>query len=307
MTERNLLKDNIYTTYEKTKNFKKIFSLKKISNIGTLTAKVDKKKKIDPFKEILKSFIPEKDFGKIQVKKKINQLGYEANYNMEADYFIESLGIIFEFDGPDHYNNPFKIIRDERKYRELNSIKKKGKKVKIRIIRIPYYYQLSKDVAKFIFDDLIKYFSKDLENLPKEGFYRDKKYEKAISKVYKNIFTGKPAQNEIEIPACGLQKSERVPSEYTETGIEKILNDFKGTAIEPPKSIEHQYMWCLKYYIDDVKTYDNGDKNKRLILPTWHSQFMKKYEENISNRNDDYLQCIFTRNKESILRTAKIK
>ena len=45
---------------------------------------------------------------------------------MEADYFIESLGIIFEFDGPDHYNN-FKIIRDERKYRELNSIKKKVK------------------------------------------------------------------------------------------------------------------------------------------------------------------------------------
>ena len=54
-------------------------------------------------------------------------------------------------------------------------------------------------MAKFIFDDLIQYFSKDLENLPKEGFYRDKKYEKAISKVYKNIFTGKPAQNEIEI------------------------------------------------------------------------------------------------------------
>ena len=75
-----------------------------------------------------------------------------------------------------------------------------------------------------------------------------------------------------------------MPSEYTETGIEKILNDFKGTAIEPPKSIEHQYMWCLKYYIDDVKTYDNDHKNKRLILPTWHSQFMKKYEENISNR-----------------------
>ena len=50
-----------------------------------------------------------------------------------SDYFIESLGIIFEFDGPDHYNNPFKIIRDERKYRELNSIKKKGKKVMLNI------------------------------------------------------------------------------------------------------------------------------------------------------------------------------
>ena len=98
-----------------------------------------------------------------------------------------------------------------------------------------------------------------------------------------------------------------MPSKYTATVIEKILNYVKETSIEPPKSSEHQYMWCLKYYIDDVKTYDNDHKNKRLILPTWHSQFMKKYEENISNRNDDYLQCIFTRNKESILRTAKIK
>ena len=45
MTERNILKDNIFTTYEKTKNFKKIFLLKKIGNIGSLTAKVEKKKK----------------------------------------------------------------------------------------------------------------------------------------------------------------------------------------------------------------------------------------------------------------------
>ena len=143
--------------------------------------------------------------------------------------------------------------------------------------------------------------------MPKNGFYSDDKYKKAISKVYKNIFTGKPAQNEIEIQACGLQRSERVPSEYCEKGIEKILNDFEGLSIKPPKSIEHQYMWCLKYYIDDVKTYDNTHENKRLILPTWHSKFMEKYEENISNRSEEFLQCVFTRNKESILRTTKIE
>ena len=143
--------------------------------------------------------------------------------------------------------------------------------------------------------------------MPKNGFYSDDKYKKAISKVYKNIFTGKPAQNEIEIQACGLQRSERVPSEYCEKGIEKILNDFEGTSIKAPKSIEYQYMWCLKYYIDDVKTYDNAHENKRLILPTWHSKFMEKYEENISNRNEEFLQCVFTRNKESILRTTKIE
>ena len=303
MTERNRLKDNIFTTYDKTRNFKDIFLVKKNGEMGSLTAKVDK---IDPFKEILKSFIPEKSFGKIHVKKKITDLGYETDYNMEADYFIESLGIVFEFDGPDHYNNPFKMMRDLRKYRSLNSIKKKGGKVKIRVIRIPYYYQLTKDVAKFIFEDLIKFFSKELENLPKEGLYNDEKYKKAISKVYKNIFTGKPAQKELEIPACGLQRSERVPSEYCEKGIEKILDDFKGKSIKPPKSIEHQYMWALKYYVDDVKTYGNNSENQRLILPTWHTEFMKRYEENISNKEEEYLQCIFTRNKDSILRTKKI-
>ena len=304
MTERVLLKDNIFTTYEKTRNFKEIFLQKKKSNIGSLTAT---QKNSDPFKEIIKSFIPENDYGKILVKKKIRKLGYETENDIEPDFFIENLGIIFEFDGPDHYTNPFKIIRDERKYRGLNSIKKNGKTAKIRVIRIPYYYQLSKDVAKFIFNDLIKYFHNELENLPSGGFYTEEKYNKAISKVYKNIFTGKPVQNEIEIPACGLQRSERVPSEYCEKGIEKILNDFEGTSIKAPKSIEYQYMWCLKYYIDDVKTYDNTHENKRLILPTWHSKFMEKYEENISNRNEEYLQCVFTRNKESILRTTKIE
>ena len=301
-TERNRLKDNIFTTYEKTRNFKKIFQKKKMGNIGSLTAKVGK---IDPLKEILKAFIPNK-FGPILVKKKITSLGYETDYNMEADYFIEKLGLVFEFDGPDHYNNPFKMIRDERKYIALKSIKKNGKKVIIIIIRIPYYYQLTKDVAKFVFRDLVKYFRKDLKKLPKNGFYTDKRYTKAISKVYKNIFTGKTAKKEIEIPGCGLQRSERVPSEYCEKGIEKILNDFKKITIRPPKSIEHQYMWALKYYVDDVKTYKNNFQNQRLILPTWHTKFMERYKKNISNKKDEHLQCVFTRNKASILRTKKI-
>ena len=305
MTERNILKGNIFTTFDLIPNhiFKKIFLVDKKSKTGSLTAKVNK---IDPFKEILKSFIPEKEFGPILVQKKITDLGYEADYKMEADYFIEKLGIIFEFDGPDHYTNPFKMMRDELKYKSLNSIKKNGKKVKIRIVRIPYYFQLSKDVAKFIFEDLIKYFSKELENLPKDGFYNDEKYKKAISKVYKNIFTGKPAQSEIEIPACGLQRSERVPSEYCLKGIEKILDDFKGKVIEPPKSIEHQYMWALKYYLEDVKTYENISENQKLILPIWHTEFMNRYEENIANKKEEYLQCVFTRNKDSILKTKKI-
>ena len=125
---RNILKDNIYTTYEKTKNFTEIFGQKRKANINSLTAS---KKTEDPFKEILKLFIPEKDYGKILIKKTLRKIGYESDNNIEPDYFIESLGLIFEFDGPDHYNNPFKIIRDERNYRGLKSIKKMVKLQKL--------------------------------------------------------------------------------------------------------------------------------------------------------------------------------
>ena len=59
---RNILKDNIYTTYEKTRNFTEIFGQKKKATINSLTAT---KKTEDPFKEILKVFIPEKYYGKI--------------------------------------------------------------------------------------------------------------------------------------------------------------------------------------------------------------------------------------------------
>ena len=300
---RNILKDNIYTTYEKTKNFTEIFGQKRKANINSLTAS---KNTEDPFKEILKVFIPEKDYGKILIKKTLRKIGYESDNNIEPDYFIESLGLIFEFDGPDHYNNPFKIIRDERKYRGLKSIKKNGKSVKIRIIRIPYYFQLTKDVSKFVFKDLINHFSKELDTLPKEGFYSDEKFKNAIGKVYKNMFTGKPVTNELEVPACGLQRSERVPSEYCEKGIEKILNDFKGIEIKAPESIEHQYMWCLKYYIDDVMTYKDHKDNEKLILPTWHKEFMERYEKNISNEKPENLKCIFTRNFKSVLITKNL-
>ena len=124
----------------------------------------------DTLKEVLKVFIPEEKYGKLQIGKKLKQLGYEAKSNIEPDYFYESLGLIFEFDGPDHYNNSYKIMKDENKYKNLKYIKKNGNKVDLRIIRIPYYAQLSKDIAKFLFKDLIIHFGKVLKKLPSEGF-----------------------------------------------------------------------------------------------------------------------------------------
>ena len=304
--KRFLSVDKIYSTYERTRNFRKIFGVVRKSTIGGLTPG-KKGASEDPLMKVIKTFIPEKKYGKIQVRKTLRKLGYEAKSNIEPDYFIESLGLIFEFDGPNHYNESFKVMKDERKYTNLKYIKKNGKNVKLRIIRIPYYVQLTKDVAKFIFNDLIKHFSKDLKNLPPKGFYSDEKYQIAISKVYRNIFTGKPAKSEYEVLSCGLHSSLKVPSEFTEKGIEKILKDFyKNDYIKAPKCIEHQYMWSLKYIIDDIMTYDDDRENERLVLPTWHKEFMNRFNHNIKNRDEKLLKCVFTRNKDSIEKTQNI-
>ena len=313
--KRFLSIDKIYSNYEATSNFRKIFGVTRKAKVGSLIpGKKDKKtKKVvgDTIKEVLKVFIPEEKYGKIQIKKKLKKLDYDVKSNIEPDYFYENLGLIFEFDGPDHYNNSHKIMKDERKYKNLKYIKKNGKDVVFKIIRIPYYIQLSKDVAKFLFKDLIVHFSKELKNLPSEseGFYSDEKYQMAISKVYKNMFTGKPAKSENEVLACGLHGVVTFPSEFTEKGIEKMLKDFsfardENIKIKAPKCMEHQYMWSLKYYIDDIMTYgDDDEENRRLVLPTWHKEFMERYNHNIENRDESLLKCIFTRDLDSINRT----
>jgi len=300
--------DNIYSNYESVRCFKKVFGISRKAKVGGFHAKT-KNDKIDPIAEVIRIFIPEKEYGKIQIKKTLKQLGYEGKSNIEPDYFIESLRLVFEFDGPNHYNDSYKIMKDERKYKNLKYIQKNGKDVVLKIIRIPYFVQLTKDVAKFLFKDLIVHFSKELKNLPSEGFYSDEKYQMAISKVYKNMFTGKPATSENEVLACGLHGVVTFPSEFTEKGIEKMLKDFSFARddtikIKAPKCIEHQYMWSLKYYIDDIMTYgDDHKENKRLVLPTWHKEFMERYNSNIENRDESLLKCIFTRDLDSINRT----
>ena len=306
MIERKKTVDNIYFTFDERSNFKNIFKQSKKSSLGGLTAS---KKDSDPFRDILKVFFPEfKD--KIKINVTLNQIGFDVKNKIEADYFIEELGLIFEFDGPPHYNNPFKIVADERKKKLVGKLTKNGKKTDVRIIRIPYYFQLTKDVAKFLFNDLIKHYSKDLKNLSSNGYFSEDKFYSAISKTYFNLFSGKGASNENEVLSCGLHRSKEVPSTFCEFGIEKLLKDFKffrsindDEKISVPKSVEHQYMWSLKYFLDDVKTYDNKKDNEKLILPTWHQEFMDRYEENIKNKKEDQLNCLFLRDYNSVIRT----
>ena len=306
MIERKKTVDNIYSTFDSPSNFKKIFKQSRKSSLIGLTAT---QKDMDPFKDILKVFFPEFK-NKIKVKVILNQIGFDVKNKIEADYFIEHLGLIFEFDGPPHYSNPFKIVADERKRNLVKNLTKNGKKIEVRIVRIPYYFQLTKDVAKFLFNDLIKHYSKDLKNLSSNGYYSEEKFYSAISKSYFNLFSGKGASNDNEILSCGLHRSKEVPSTFCEAGIYKLLKDFKffrslndNENISVPQSVEHQYMWSLKYFLDDVQTYEKDENNEKLILHTWHNEFMDRYKENINNKNESLLNCVFLRDYNSIIRT----
>ena len=298
------------------RGFKKVFNQTKKKDVGWFQAikykkRKNKKIRIDTLGTVIKCFIPEK-YGPLLINKNLRKLGYKTAYNAEADYLYEKLGLWFEFDGNHHYMEPFKILSDIRKFDSLKSIELKGEHKKISIIRIPYYYGFTRDVAKYIFNTLIKYFQKDNPKLPNDGFYTDVKYLKAISKIHKNMFTGKPATLDIEVPACGIHESVFGPAGYCLQGIEKLLADFDQTGdLEPPKSIEHQYMWCLKQWIDDINKanpdfYQKNDNREWLILPTrWHKEFMKRYNDNIDNRKEEYLQHVFARDYDSIIRTKK--
>ena len=50
---------------------------------------------------------------------------------------------------------------------------------------------------------------------------------------------------------------------------------------------------------------DDDEENRRLVLPTWHKEFMERYNYNIKNRDENLLKCIFTRDWDSVKRTKE--
>ena len=58
-----------------------------------------------------------------------------------------------------------------------------------------------------------------------------------------------------------------------------------------------------KYYYQFRKTYEKDEDNEKLILPTWHKDFMHRYKENINNKDENLLNCVFLRDYDSIIKT----
>ena len=81
------------------------------------------------------------------------------------DIVLKEHKLIFEYDGFMHYQHPFHIERDKIKEEMI-------KELGYERIRWPYFYQLTKETAKFIFGSLVNHFRGQLIFFLKKNFIR---------------------------------------------------------------------------------------------------------------------------------------
>ena len=196
---------------------------------------------------------------------------------------IEGKHIVFEFNGNHHYQSSFKILTDWRKHEVLSDPSRNHHKRKYIIFKIPYYMQLTKDYAKYLFRDLAK------AKLGK-NFYNDKKFKKVIKKIYNT-------DNEDLIFAPGLHTSKQTPATFNEDGIERFLQEMEDMKKYP--SIKHQVVHSLRLYIDDVtyfnkKPWKTNKEWKNLIIPK-NESFLKFFNFEPDKK---HLNCFFEREKK---------
>jgi len=187
----------------------------------------------------------------IYEEKKIEYISEKTNSNQsfKADFCFEHDGknIIFEYDGPDHYNNVFKIDRDERK---KNVIEIQGYEFNC----VPYFIQFTRDIAKH-------YFQK------RYGVYSDDKYQMMLREVYKT-------DNECDILAPGWHTTKELPANFVVKGIDRFLKEIDTF----PESIKSQ----LKHSLDIYVKRSNGMEN--LVIPLYHDGFNEFMKHTVDNK-----------------------
>ena len=210
--------------------------------------------------------------------------GKRLGQPFRCDWYAKINGkhVVFEFNGNHHYQSSFKILTDWRKHEVLSDPARNHLKRKYIIFKIPYYMQLTKDYAKYLFGDLAE------EKLG-ESFYKEEKFKKVIKKIYNT-------EKEDLIFAPGLHTSKQTPATFNEDGIERFLQEMED--IEKYPSIKHQIVYSLKLYINDVtlfnqKPWKNNKEWKNLIIPK-NKSFLKFFNIELKK---EYLNCFFEREK----------
>ena len=125
-------------------------------------------------------------------------------------YFPEDK-IAFEYDGPDHYD---KVANHERDLRKNQLCLSEG----ISLVRWPYYFQLTRDIAKYLF----------------QHHYTDRKYQEAIKIVYGTT-------EESKILAPGLHGSKFTPANFTSLGVKRFINDVANAPISLRSQVIHSF------------------------------------------------------------------
>jgi hypothetical protein len=101
--------------------------------------------------EEIPEYLTEKSLGEKLTKIFSNQVFIhdevvpDSGVRFRPDYRCDELHLIIEFDGDRHYREAAVIVRDQKKDKIFS-------KMGYKVVRIPYFVQLTKDIIKFIFD-----------------------------------------------------------------------------------------------------------------------------------------------------------
>ena len=136
----------------------------------------------------------------------------------KVDCYSETMKMIWEYEGPDHYENVWKLKRDTERQSYFEA-------AGYRFLRWPYYLQLTRDVARHYFGDA----------------YSDKKNLEAIATVY-----GVADQNSVLSP--GLHTSKNTPANFVPRGVRRFFQELNSL----PDSVAAQVAESLRRYIAEL-------------------------------------------------------
>jgi hypothetical protein len=221
-------------------------------------------------------------------------------YAFQPDITLLNYKLIFEYDGYLHYQHPFDIEKDRIKMQMIEELGYKR-------IRWPYFFQLTKEVAKFVFNNLVNHFTRKQLDL-----YSDEKFYKAINKIYVNPITHKPLTRDDYNNGClfapGFHTTEEVPSSFHNKGIKRFLDDMEWECNRKndgctcngrtPIELKHQIIKSLNLYINDVDIDFKTDESRDyVILPKSDQRFNRFY--NSIKLEDKYCNFFYPRERKN--------
>lgn len=173
------------------------------------------------------------------------------NSRFKLDHCNLPLNVAYEYDGPEHYCEVGHIERDIRKNESCAA-------AGIILKRWPYYFQLTRDLAKHFFG----------------SFYTDAKYIEGIRLVYDTT-------DERKVLAPGLHDSKNTPANFVRRGADRFFKEID----ESPASLTCQVVRSFQIYLGRL-----GPDRRWLLLPEHDQRFddLMKHQP-----RPEHLNCLF--------------